>query len=310
MTGQARRVLVTGGAGFLGRGVVHALVETSDAEVTVLSRHPLNTATATIQADLRDAAQTRRALDGRRFDAVCHLAALTRARESVTDPLGFWTTNVTGTINLLAALQPGTPVVLASTAAVYTGDAEGALDEDTPIRPANPYGASKYAAEQVCGAWSIATNSPVTILRCFNIAGAVDGIGDEDPGRIIPALIKTALGTTSTFTVNGDGTTTRDYTHVLDVAAAFVQATQAEPDEPCRVLNVGSGTGLSVAQLLDAMRVVTGRDVPARHAPPRQEATRLVADSRRIVTELGWVPTRSTAENIIRDAWQVATAGH
>ena len=294
------RILLTGSSGYLGHAVRRHLEREGHA-LTLLGRTlPQDTLHRLIPADLRDSQDLRRALDDLDVDVVCHLAALTKARESVEQPLPYWETNVSGTINLLSAIRPGTAVVMTSTAAVYTGDAEGALDETVATDPANPYAASKLAAEQVLTSWADATDSAATIIRCFNIAGAVDGVGDTEPSRIIPAMFRALRGQIPAFTVNGDGSTIRDYTHVADVAAGIALAVQAKGTA---LYNLGTGEGLSIAQLIDAVQEITAQELPIQHADPKQEAQRLVADSRRLRAALSWVPYRSTAKRIVIDAW-------
>ena len=159
------RILLTGSSGYLGHAVRRQLERDGHA-VTLLGRTlPQDTPHRLIEADIRDGPGLRRALDQVDVDVVCHLAALTKARESVEQPLPYWETNVGGTVNLLSAIRPGTTVVMTSTAAVYTGDAEGELDETVATDPANPYAASKLAAEQVLTSWAAATDSAATIIQ-------------------------------------------------------------------------------------------------------------------------------------------------
>lgn len=297
------RILLTGGRGYLG----HALIGDLDAaghDLTLISRtdqpirghHP-------IRVDLRDGPALRHALKGQWFDAVCHLAALTNARDSVEHPLAYWEANVSATINLLTAINPDAAVVLASTASVYGGDAAGALDEDTPIQPSHPYAASKYASEQVIQARTHAVEGGSTVLRCFNIAGAVNGVGDPDSSRALPAMLNAVIGKSPAFTINGDGSVIRDYTHVADVAAAFRLAIEARNGSDHTVYNVGTGNGLSIAELNAALQHVVGREVPTRRSSPKNEPHRLVADNRKITDQLGWQPKQSDPYTLVHDAW-------
>ena len=295
-------VLVTGARGFLARAVIADLDAAGHQVATLTRSAPTSTRFPAYATDLVDRGQTRRVLDGARFDVVCHLAALTKARQSLERPLDYWDANVTGTLNLLRAINDGAHLVLASTAAVYGSDADGALDEDRPVRPGSPYAASKFAAEQIVAATAETRGVRSTVLRCFNIAGAADGVTDTDTTRAIPALLRAAAGESDAFVINGDGRSLRDYTHVLDVARAFRLAVE----DQCvgrRTYNVGTGTGVSLSQLVDIARSVTGRNIPVRHQPPKNEPQRLVADSNRLSLELAWKPSQSSPYTMISDAW-------
>ncbi len=300
------RILVTGAHGFLAQAVIGDLEEAGHQVATLTRRSADGLSRSAYVADLRDRAQLERELDEAAFDVVCHLAALTKARESLDRPLDYWDANVTGTLNLLRAVNDDAAVVLASTAAVYGSDAEGTLDEDRPIRPGSPYAASKYAAEQIITATAEARGTQSTVMRCFNIAGAVDGITDTDTSRAIPALLRAAAGDSDAFVINGDGSSLRDYTHVLDVARAFRLAIENRRDGQC-VFNVGTGTGLSLAELVETARAVTGRDIPVRHQPPKREPQQLVADVSRISAELRWTPKQSSPRELLDDAWTAQT---
>jgi UDP-glucose 4-epimerase len=308
------RVLVTGAAGFTGRAVVHRLLADGH-DVTALTSSPDSTNTAEgaelAHADLRDRATLTQVIDAGRFDGVCHLAALTRVRDSFANPVRYFDVNTTGTLNLLAALDAansGTEqaprLVFASTGAVY-GARDGALNEDEHPAPANPYGASKWAAEQAIGYQAATGRLAAITLRCFNIAGAACGHGDTDLTRIIPKTLAVAAGQADRLQINGDGGAVREYTHVLDIASAFALALEATVPGRHQVLNVGSGQGVSLAEVVAAAHQITGREIPSEHLPPKPEAQVLMADSTRIRTELGWSPAHSSLEEILRDGWRV-----
>lgn len=294
-------VLVTGAHGFVAQAVIAELDAAGHQVATLARRPPTSTAFPAYMTDVVDRDQTRRVLDGTRFDVVCHLAALTKARESLERPLDYWDANVTGILNLLRAINENADLVLASTAAVYGSDAEGALGEDRPVRPGSPYAASKYAAEQIIAATAETHGVRSTVLRCFNVAGAVDGVTDTDTTREIPALLRAAAGESEAFIINGDGSTLRDYTHVLDVARAFQLAVE-DQSAGHHTYNVGTGTGVSLTQLVDTAREVTGRNIPVRHQPPKNEPQQLVADISRISAELHWTPKQSSPHELIADA--------
>jgi UDP-glucose 4-epimerase len=304
-------VLVTGALGFTGQAVARRLLADKH-HVVALTSSPAPTAPvppgAELRvADLRDAAAVARATAG--IDAVCHLAALTRVRESADDPVRYFDVNVGGTLNLLRALErqaDAVPtVVFCSSGAVY-GSREGALGESEPPAPANPYATSKLAAEHVIAHLASTGRIAAVTLRCFNIAGAVDGLGDRDLTRIIPRTLAVAAGQ-GRLTINGDGSAVREYTHVTDVAAAFARALEhAEPGRAA-VYNVGSGRGVTLAEVVAVAEQVTGRPVEREHRPPRPEARVLMADSSRIRAELGWRPERSSLEQILSDGWAAVT---
>ena len=301
------RVVVTGAGGFVGSVVARAFVAAGD-EVLGLARSAARVPTGVeaVVGDVLDAAAVAAAVAG--ADLVCHLAARVRVRESRTDPLGYWRTNLDGTRNVLAALAPSARLVLASTCTVHAVSEEP-IGEDAPLAPANPYAASKLAAELLARDVALAGGPGVVCLRAFNVAGP----GDRDTSRVVPALLSSVSDGTSqtsdvrdpprSFTVNGDGSAVRDYLHVADLAdAVLAAATVAEPGT-WRAFTVGSGRGTSVADLVATVERVTGRQVPVRHGPAVDEPTRLVADPSRARRELGWEPWRSDPERIVAEAW-------
>lgn len=296
------RVLVTGGLGFVGRAVALDL-EAAGHRVAVLTRQGTGAAppggTELVEGDVRDRARLAEVVAAGRYDAVAHLAALTRARDSLTDPLTYFDVNLGGTLNLLTALTAGR-LVLASSSIVY-GSRTGALREDLPIRPENPYGASKAAAEQLVGAVAATGAISAVVLRCFNVAGAVDGYTDTDPTRIVPNVLRAARGELPRVTVNGDGSAIREFTHVLDVAAAFRLA--IEDERATGAYNVGTGRGVAVRDVIATAEQVTGRTIPVEHLPPRPEPHTLISDPGRLTGELGWRPTHSALSEILASAW-------
>jgi len=313
------RVLVTGGLGFTGRAVTHVLAEHGH-QVTVLTSRPeasraeVPAGVGLAHADLRDVDAVTALVGTGQFEGVCHLAARTRVRDSFADPVGYFAVNVAGTIHLAGALDQvaertgQTPrLVFGSTGAVY-GPLEGALTEDAPPAPHTPYGASKHAAEQLLTHQAATGRLAVISLRCFNIAGAVDGVGDPDTTRIIPKTLAVAAGQFPHVLINGDGSALREYTHPLDVAHAYRLALDAARPGKHTIYNVGSGTPVSVTDVVETVRRITGHPVPTEHRPPAPEARVLMADSTRIRHDLGWTPTNSALHEIIRDAWTAATA--
>ncbi len=306
------RVLVTGGLGFVGRAVARDLVSAGH-RVDVLSRgragvRPPDGADL-VAGDVRDRDRIAAIVAGGRYGAICHLAGLIRGRDSVGDPLSYYDVNLGGTINLLSAVRAVGPVgeapvrfVFASTSIVYGSQRTGALSEDLPPAPENPYGASKVAAEQLIGYHAVTGQISAVTLRCFNVAGAVDGYADTDPTRIIPNVLRAARGDLPHVTLNGDGSAVREFTHVLDVASAFRLAVEATATAP--VYNVGTGRGVSMAEVIATAERVTGRPVPVERLPPKPEPHTLVSDPRRLTADLGWAPVHSDLAEIIGSAWR------
>jgi UDP-glucose 4-epimerase len=293
------RVLVTGGLGFLGRAVTLDLLEAGHL-VTVLSRRP---DPAAVTGDVRDRARMRELVTAGGYDAVCHLAALTRPRDSVADPLTYFDVNATGTLNLLLAVQPATRFVFVSTNQVCGSRHAEPLHEDLPPSPESPYAASKLAAEQLVAAYAATGAIGAVTLRLFNIAGAMAGVTDTDDTRIIPNTLRALTGELPYVTLNGDGSAVRDFVHLADVAAAVRRALDVASPGKHRVFHIGSGTGSSMADVVRAAEAAAGRAVAVQRMPPKPEPQRLVADNRRARDELGWVPARSDLARMVAEAW-------
>jgi UDP-glucose 4-epimerase len=284
---------------------VTALVRTVDA----VARLPLGV--EPVIADLLDPHQLAAVGVGRGFDAVCHLAALTRVRDSRREPLRYFAVNVGGTVNLLEALWHGVDrtgvapvIVMGSSCAVYGSDWETPIPETAPPSPKHPYGASKLAAEQVVTHLAETGRAGAMVLRSFNVAGAAGGRGDRPPTRLVPAALAAAAGITDAVPVNGDGSVIREYLHVADLADAYVAAVAAGRPGLVRVYNIGSGVGVSVEGVLATVERVTGREVRRRSMPAAREPRMLVSDSHRARTELGWSSPRSRIDDIVADAWE------
>ncbi|GAA2751575.1 NAD-dependent epimerase/dehydratase family protein [Kitasatospora cinereorecta] len=295
------RVLVSGAFGFVGTAVVRQLAAAGH-QVRALGHRaepPAGLPVAeVVRGDVREPAVWREALDG--VDAVCHLAALTRGRESVERPQSHWDVNLGGMEALLESLPSGPGrlrVVFGSTAAVYGAPERQPIDERTPPAPGNPYGESKLAAERLLLAHGAAD---AVVLRCFNAAGT----GDVDETRIIPRALAVAAGRHPHLELNGDGSVVRDFVHVDDMARAYLLAVEQPPHRAGaeRVFNVGA-TPASMREIVEAVERVTGRPVPLVHRPALPEAPRLVADTALIRRVLGWRPERSGLTRMIEDAW-------
>ncbi|MEU5690901.1 NAD-dependent epimerase/dehydratase family protein [Actinosynnema sp. NPDC020468] len=264
------RVLVTGWRGYVGRAVE---AEAVGAGIEVVR----------FAGDVRDEAAVRAGVRG--VDGVVHLGGLARVRESVERAREYFDVNVGGTLNLL---RHGVErFVFASTGSVYGGG--GVLDEDSPVRPANPYAASKLAAEE-----AVRWVGHGVVLRLFNVAGG----GDRDDTRVITRACGVAAGRLPGMDVYGDGTAVRDFVHVRDVARAFVHVLATGDG----VYNVGA-TSASVADVLASVARVSGREVPATRKPANPgEIPELRADTSRL-RATGWRPRDSALDDVVRDQW-------
>ncbi len=317
---MADRVLVTGGAGYIG---AHACKVLARAGFVPVAFDNLATGHAAavkfgpfVQGDLMRPADIARAMADHAPVAVMHFAALSLVGESVADPGTYWRQNVGGALNLIeGALAAGCRnLVFSSTCATY-GDHDGVLlDEETPQRPINAYGSSKRAIEEIVRQFGVHGLRHV-IFRYFNVAGA-DPEGEvgerHDPEtHLIPLMLDAIAGRRGPLTLFGtdyptrDGTCIRDYVHVMDLAEAHVLGLRhLLAGGADRVFNLGTGHGFSVREVLDHARAVTNREVPHTIGPRRPgDAAALVSGSARAAQELGWTPGRSTLRQMIGDAW-------
>jgi UDP-glucose-4-epimerase GalE len=308
------RILVTGGAGYIGSVIVARLL-TRGHEVAVYDdlsrghRAAVPAGADIVRGDVRDESRLREALAG--AGAVVHMAALAEVGESVRQPERYLDVNVNGTAAVIAAARAAgvDRLVFSSTAAVYGEPERVPIDEDDPLSPANPYGATKLAAERRLERARDAGTLAFTALRYFNACGADGDQGeDHDPeSHLIPLALRAARDGTAlrVFGDNyptADGTCVRDYVHVADLAEAHVAALEALPAVQ-GAFNLGTGSGDSVRQVLDTVEAVTGlplrREQSGRRAgdPPA-----LVASNRRAEESIGWRPRR-TLEDAVSDAW-------
>lgn len=322
-------VLVTGGAGYVGSHVAMALAE-AGYDVTVydnlsaghvesvdtVAREYPSRAIELIRGDVCDAKAIGAALERCGASAVIHLAGRLSVGESVRDPAGYYRTNVTGSLTVLAAMaERGLQrFVFSSTAATFGEPLATPIDEEHPQQPVSPYGETKLAVERALPHFDRAYGLRSIVLRYFNAAGADPScrIGEaHDPEvHVIPLALHAANGGPP-LTLFGDdyptpdGTCIRDYVHVSDLADAHVAALRTlEGTAPSAAYNLGSGQGTSLRALLTAVERVTGRSVP-HHVGPRRsgDPARLVASSDRIRRELGWSPRLGDVDPIIQTAW-------
>src|SRR3954462_6920036 len=315
------RVLVAGGAGYIGSVVTAALLAESH-EVTVLD--DLSTghadavpAEATLAAvSLHDSAPV---LADVRPEAVLHFAARSLVGVSQREPEDYWHTNVGGSLALLEAMRAVgcRRIVFSSTAATYGEPEEVPIREDSPTRPTNTYGATKLAVDAMLTSYAAAHGFAAVSLRYFNVAGAAYGLGERHTTEthLIPIALQVAAGQRPSLTVYGedyptpDGTCIRDYIHVEDLSDAHLLALPAPAAGEHRIYNLGNGTGFSVQEVVDAVRQVTGHPVPvAVGARGSGDPAQLVASSERIRADLGWTPQHADLTGIVHDAWEVAQA--
>lgn len=318
---MSKTVLVVGGAGYIGAHTCLLLAERgylpvafdnlSNGHSEFVQWGPLEV------GDIRDRQRLDEVFAQYRPDAVLHFAALIEVGESVKDPVAFYDNNVVGTLTLLAAsMAAGVEAfVFSSTCATYGLPDQVPMDESHKQAPINPYGRTKLIVEQALADYSAYKGLRSVMLRYFNAAGAdADGrIGEwhSPETHAIPLAIDAALGRRHSFKIFGsdydtrDGTCVRDYIHVLDLADAHVRAVDylLEGGETV-ALNLGTGTGTTVKELVDAIASVTGREFPVELADRRPgDSTSLVANNEKARQVLGWQPVRDLDE-IVRSAWE------
>ena len=317
------RILVTGGAGYVGSVSVERLVEAGH-EVVVLDNHatgfgtPDLTGAELVDGTYGDLDAVRLLLEDRGIEAVLHCAARSVVPESVRNPSLYYVENVQGGITLLEAMRLAGVhrLVISSTAAVYGEPEEVPIPEDAPLRPINTYGETKRTLEAAAGWYASAHGLRPVALRYFNVAGASERNGERhDPEpHLIPNLL-TAVDNGAAFTLTGvdyptpDGTTIRDYLHVLDLADAHRSALEAtslgDPrTDGLLTLNLGSGRGFGVREVIAEVERVLGQRLEVREGPRRGgDPPALVAKIDRAREVLGWTPKRSTLEEMIGSAW-------
>ena len=314
-------VLVTGGAGYIGSHACKALLRAGYTPVTFD-----NLATGWADAvkfgplekgDLLDRDRLDEVLKAHRPVAVMHFAAASDVGESARDPGKYWRNNVTGSLNLIEAMLAADlkSLVFSSTCAVY-GESDGVLlDEDSPMRPVNAYGATKGAIEQMIDDFGISHGLEAVRFRYFNVAGADPdgevGVFHRPETHLVPLMLDAVMGKRDALTINGtdydtrDGTCIRDYVHVADLVDAHVAGLGRLLDgHGNQLYNLGTGHGFSVREVVDNARRVTNRAVPVKEGPRRPgDAVSLVSGSQRAMDILGWEPKRSTMDQMIADAW-------
>jgi UDP-glucose 4-epimerase len=315
------RVLVTGGAGYVGSVSVEHLLQQGHS-VTVLDslatgyRAALPEGATFVEGSVLDAGVLERALREDGIEAVLHCAARALVGESVADPALYYRENVVGGISLLDTMRRAgvSRIVFSSTAAVYGAPEQAPIEESQPPRPINPYGETKLAFERALDWYGRAYGMRAVALRYFNVAGATSQRGEDHQPEthLIPNLLN-AIQTGQPVTIFGDdyptpdGTCIRDYIHVSDLADAHLAALQltATAEPGLQACNLGSGSGFSVAEVVAATERVTGRQVPRQVGPRRPgDPPVLVASNQRARRLLDWTPQRGTLDEMVGSAWE------
>jgi UDP-glucose 4-epimerase len=315
------RILVVGGAGYVGSTSVETLVGAGH-EVTVFDDLSTGHAASVVQptelvrGSIQEQARLESLLRDRRIEAVLHCAAKSLVGESMDDPGLYYRHNVSGGVTMLEAMRRAgvSRLVYSSSAAVYGEPRRVPIAEADRTEPINPYGATKLAFEGAMRWFAAAHDFRAISLRYFNVAGATERNGEdhEPETHLIPLVLRVAAGEATHVQIFGqdyptpDGTCIRDFIHVRDLGAAHLLALEGTGDaEPSlEVYNLGSAAGFSVREVVEAARKVTGRAIPARVVKRRMgDPPVLVASSRRARRELGWQPQHSKLEQMLTDAW-------
>ena len=315
------KVLVTGGAGYIGSICVEELLQRGD-EVVVFDnlseghRNSIDHRATFMQGDLLDPKSISLAINTSRPDAVMHFAANALVAESMQNPYKYFHNNVYGGLNLLHAMVENgvNRIVFSSTCATFGTPDRIPIDEDAEQNPINPYGESKLMFEKILRWFDQIHGLTFVILRYFNVAGASEKFGEHHrlETHLIPRVLQVALGRLPHAEIYGtdfptpDGTCIRDYIHVLDLASAHILALSTPKSD---AFNLGTGGGTSVREVIDACRKVTGHPIPAVEKPRRQgDPPRLVASSEKAKEKLGWMPQFENIEAIVGSAWRWHTA--
>lgn len=316
------KVLVTGGAGYIGAHAVRELKKAGDEVVVfdnlVYGHRELAQGARLIIGELENVALLREVFAEHQFDAVMHFAAFAYVGESVENPAKYYRNNVVATLNLLDAMREAkvNRVIFSSTCATYGEPKEVPIAESHPQNPINPYGASKVMVERILHDYSVAYGLKYVALRYFNAAGADESgeIGeDHNPEtHLIPLVLDAALGKRKHISIYGtdydtpDGTCIRDYIHVTDLANAHVLGLKyLEKGGASDVFNLGNGNGFSVREVIETAERITGRKIPFVEGARRSgDPAKLIGSAEKAMRVLGWKPKFNQLETIIATAWK------
>jgi UDP-glucose 4-epimerase len=313
------RILVTGGAGYIGGTFAQHLLDQGHQVVIYDNlchghRSMVPSGAEFIEGELHDRSAIEKLLHTE-IDGVMHFAALIEAGESMRKPELYFRNNSASTLSLLEAmLATGVQrLVFSSTAAVYGEPESTPIREDAPLHPTNAYGESKLLVERMLDWLNRIHGFRYASLRYFNVAGAIEGRGEaHDPeSHIIPLILDVAIGRRKSIKVFGqdyptpDGTCIRDYIHVQDLARAHLLALEGLKDRDKLIYNIGNGVGFSVREVIGSARRVTGHPIPVEECPRRSgDPAVLIASAEKIGQELGWTPEYSKLDDIIESAWK------
>lgn len=317
-----KKVLVTGGAGYIGGHLVRELIK-QDYEVVVLDnlssgrRENLDTRALFVEGDLADQNLLRDLFVANKFEAVFHMAASLEVEESMREPEKYFRNNVLNTANLLNAMNEAgvKKIIFSSTAAIYGESAEVPISETAPLHPNNPYGSSKLLAERTIKYYCEYLGFTAVVFRYFNACGfdVEAKILPTHQSHLIYNVMQVAKGEKSSLTVFGndyptfDGTGVRDYVHVLDIALPHIEALkQMKSDSKYEVYNIGTGVGLSVAQIVNGAAEILNKIIPMDISPRRLgDSAVTIADNTKLVNGLGYRPRFSDLDTIITTSWEV-----
>src|SRR5713226_837500 len=310
------KILVVGGAGYIGSICAEQLLDAKH-EVAIFDnlteghRSAVDSRADFVEGDLQDRQRTLSILGEVKPDAVMHFAASALVGESMRDPSKYFRNNIANGLNLLDALvATGVPrIIFSSTCAIFGPPERLPIDETLPPRPINPYGESKLAFEKILRWYDQIHGLKVVSLRYFNAAGASAKFGEDHrpETHLIPSVLKVALGQKRHVELFGtdyetpDGTCIRDYIHIVDLARAHILALNAAKGDH---YNLGTGGGVSVREVIDSCRKITGRKIDIVEKARRPgDPPRLIASSEKIKRELGWKPQFQSLDAIIESAW-------
>ncbi len=314
------KILVTGGAGYIGGTVTQLLLDRGHTVVVYdnlcHARPSMVPSGATfVEGDVADSKRLGELFADGSFAGVMHFAALIEAGESMRQPEVYFRNNTAATLGLLEAMIRNNlrRFVFSSTAAVYGEPVSTPIAEDAALVPTNAYGESKLLVEQMLSWIHRIHGLRYASLRYFNVAGAIPGRGEahEPESHLIPLILDVALGRRNNIKIFGqdyptqDGTAVRDYIHVQDLAEAHLLAFHALDGRDRMIYNLGNGHGFTVREVVESARRVTGQPIPVDEVPRRPgDPAVLIASSAKIETELGWKPKYTRLDDIVRSAWE------